>query len=368
MMTTNFDFITDEEFRETLEKDYAEMIKAFDAKAWKATHVLSGSIAEALLIDSLISSGHSSKEEALKLDLGKAVSLSKDNKLISQKTADLTSAIKGYRNLIHPGRSIRLKEKISDSSAEVAKALITIIVDEVAKKKRDQYGYTAEQIATKMENDSSAIGILSHLLNKSNAHELERLMTKILPERYVFYKSQPEGAPEHVFESLETCFRAAFGKAPDQSKQRIAAWFVRLFSNESDDVISSYGITFFRCEDLANVTKENATMTKQYLLSRLDKDKSSNLLNALKGIGAFIEADDIQLFVDGLISPYAYSKSQVSAERLKDEWVYLDKKMEQLVLKRIDDWINHLNERDRPTIAEKIEKLKNELENYEIPF
>src|ERR1043166_4837844 len=54
-----FDFVSDERFRESLESDYLEIQRCLDAEAWKAVHVLAGSIVEAVLIDYLLSVNHS---------------------------------------------------------------------------------------------------------------------------------------------------------------------------------------------------------------------------------------------------------------------------------------------------------------------
>jgi len=95
----SFDFISDENFRSSLETDFAEIKKCIDVKAWKAVHVLAGSIIEAVLIDYLLAEGHVNRAEALKMDFGKAITLGKDKNILSPKTTDLTSVIKEYRNL-----------------------------------------------------------------------------------------------------------------------------------------------------------------------------------------------------------------------------------------------------------------------------
>jgi len=78
------------------------------------------------------------------MDFGEALNVCKEKKVILSKTAALSGVVKGYRNLIHPGCLIRLNGTISRSSAEVARALVSIVVDEVEKRKRKNYGYTAE--------------------------------------------------------------------------------------------------------------------------------------------------------------------------------------------------------------------------------
>jgi len=162
----SFEFITDERFRNSLESDYAEMCKCMEADAHKAVHVLAGSLIEALLIDCLLASGYAghTENELCRMDFAPLVTLCKSQSILTQKTEDLSSVVRTYRNLIHPGRLVRLDETVGKNGAVVAKTLVEIIVDEVAKRKRETYGYTAEQILTKVENDISSISIISHLL------------------------------------------------------------------------------------------------------------------------------------------------------------------------------------------------------------
>ena len=47
-MATKLDFMASDEFRDVLEADLKEMRACFESNAWKATHVLAGSIVEAV--------------------------------------------------------------------------------------------------------------------------------------------------------------------------------------------------------------------------------------------------------------------------------------------------------------------------------
>jgi len=49
-----FDFVTEPSFRASLESDYRELIRCLEGGAWKAVHVLAGSVVEAILGDYLI--------------------------------------------------------------------------------------------------------------------------------------------------------------------------------------------------------------------------------------------------------------------------------------------------------------------------
>lgn len=131
-----FDFIRGEDFRTSLEGDYKELLGCLKVKAWKATHVLAGSIIETVLVDFLIASNykHKTSIDPLKMDLGQAIAACKKEGILSEKTEQLASAIKSYRNLIHPGRKIRLGEEVDENSSKVAQALVDIVIKEVSAK------------------------------------------------------------------------------------------------------------------------------------------------------------------------------------------------------------------------------------------
>ncbi|HYT42010.1 MAG TPA: hypothetical protein VEP90_06670, partial [Methylomirabilota bacterium] len=132
-----FDFINGEEFRISLERDYQELNSAMQAKAWKTVHVLSGSIIEAILIDYLVTSEYQKKSSSdpLKMTLAQAISACRQENVLSEKTEHLSHVVRTYRNLIHPGRSVRLGETANEQGAIIAHALIEIIVEEIAANK-----------------------------------------------------------------------------------------------------------------------------------------------------------------------------------------------------------------------------------------
>jgi hypothetical protein len=74
----NVSFITHEEFRLALGADQAELIRCLEGRAWKAVHVLAGSITEAVLLDYLIATEYQKRptEDLLRLTLHEAIAAS----------------------------------------------------------------------------------------------------------------------------------------------------------------------------------------------------------------------------------------------------------------------------------------------------
>ncbi len=343
---TSFDFITDEDFRISLEKDFKELNSCIQVGAYKAAVVIAGSIVESVLIDYVIAENIVSREDALKMDFGKVLTLCKDKKIISQKTSDLSSAIKGYRNLIHPGRALRLNENVDKDSADVSKALVNIVLSEVEKQKKENYGYTAEQIVSKIRNDSNVVAVLPLLIKKTNVIELERLMFKYLPEAYTKELSNDgyfDASSEHVEPALISCFRLAFDAVDEEVKKKVAKWFAKLYNEGSDQVISGYGTAFIRISDMKRISKDDAIFVKQHLLGRLNNNVDELILDSLFGIGSFLEKSDVQKFIDPIVI-FICQTSILQTSLIKvfalfmNESLNIDNEIQKEIMNRLERW------------------------------
>jgi hypothetical protein len=366
-----FDYITSDEFRKSLESDYQEISRCFDAGAWKAVHVLAGSIIEAVLLDYISAEGFTSHDEALKMDLGTAINLCKDKKVISSRTSDLSSVIKSYRNLIHPGRLIRQQENIDKNSAEVARALVAIVVDEIEKQKRDKYGYTAEQIVVKIRRDSSVDTVISDIIKKANPKEIEKLLMKILPKAYM-ESSQEFDEIKHLPKSLSICFRTAFEQSSEELRKKVSDDFPRIIKEESDQFLFSYGKLFFRAADMQYLSQEDIEITKKYLLGRLESDPEG-WISTLIGIGKYISEGEVNKFTDPLIriiNGVDNEDSGESKKRLIEESKTMSNDLQLKVTARLNDWIfAYRRKRNEKAIA-KTENIKSSIDPSigDIPF
>ncbi len=100
--------------------------------------------------------------------------------LISSKSKDLSSVVRNYRNLIHPGREIRTKEDFDYETAIVSFSLVKIILKEIKENYVKKYGYRAEDIFNKITVDSSTYSIYNKLILKLNEHEQMRLASLLV--------------------------------------------------------------------------------------------------------------------------------------------------------------------------------------------
>lgn len=178
----NFDYITDQTFRTILTRDFEELNKCVEAKASKSVLILSGSIIESILTDYFSNFPITGVDPAkvLKMDLATLLDLATEHKLIRQSTKELSTVIKNYRNLIHPGREIRKNEKFDYNSAIVAKSLLNIVLNEIKENYLNNLGYSATEILSKLENDSITQPIFEKILTKLHKSEKEKLYNHLI--------------------------------------------------------------------------------------------------------------------------------------------------------------------------------------------
>ena len=311
-----FDFINGEDFRLSLEADYQELNLAMQANAWKTVHVLAGSIIEAILIDYLVTSDYQKKSSSdpLKMTLAQAILACRQENVLSEKTEHLSHVVRSYRNLIHPGRSVRLGEIANEHGAIIAHALIEIIVEEIAANKKQNYGYTAEQIITKLEQDYTAIAILEHLLKETSEYEMERLLLSVIPKQY-FHFMNLEDEPQDLLSSLVTCYRLSFRAVSKEIKGKVAKHFVKIIKEESSS--NAWRYAFFRGQDIEYLSAEEASLIKQHFLSILKVPIMDELLQATEGIGAFLTPEEAHIFVYPFINSIAqYENVYIEENRL----------------------------------------------------
>ncbi len=357
-----FDFISGEDFRFSLEKDYQELNSAMQVGAWKAVHVLAGSIIEAILVDYLVASGYQ-KKNPLNMSLSEAITACKEEKILSEKTEQISHAIRSYRNLIHPGRLIRLGEIANENGARIAQALVEVVVGEVAETRREKYGYTAEQIVRKIESDPSTTAILEYLLKSTNEFEKERLLLNVIPQEYFHLAALDEEATAKALSSLTLCFRIVFENASEETKRKVAKNFVKVLKEESQTVVQAHQKWFFKGKDLAYLSPEEAQLVKHYLFSVLKKDVTSTLLKAMEGIGENLIIEDVSNLMNPIIiSMTDFNDEHISISQAKTfldaEYPKMNKEVKELVLERLDknNWIIN-NE----IFIEEMEKIRDHL-------
>jgi len=140
----------DPEYRKQLRLDMSSMDQALRNGEWKAATVLAGSLLEALLlwaigkkepaaVSAAISALKAEKKVSDKLGddpttwhLPHYLQVAEHLQLIKGNTVSSCAIAKDFRNLIHPGREIRLKQKCNRGTALSAVAAVEHVVSDLA--------------------------------------------------------------------------------------------------------------------------------------------------------------------------------------------------------------------------------------------
>lgn len=285
-----FDFVTSDELRASLLSDYSELNSCMERKAWKAVHVLAGSIIEAVLVDYLLASDYQkrTKQDPLKMEFAALIKACRAEGVLSERTEQLSHVLRGYRNLIHPDRQVRLGDPIDGNTATVAHAIISMIALEVSTNRSRSYGYTAEQILTKVEADPGSVDVLHHLLADTKEVEKERLLRSVLPGRYMLVVDQnPFEAVfpiEQATDCLSKAYRKVFESASEKTRRSALSEYIRLLKEGSGDTIRNFDAAFLWGEDLDYVKDGDLQLVKDHLFSALKKEDVWKLSPALDGI------------------------------------------------------------------------------------
>lgn len=347
----NFDFITGDDFRASLEADYRELVVCMEASAWKSVLVLAGSIVETLLIDYLVASDYQKRanKDPLKIELADAIAICKQEGVLKPRTADLCSAVRSYRNLIHPGRAVRLNDQVDADGAKIAASLVGVIAREIATLRQQTYGLTADQIVSKLERDASSAAIVSHLLAEMNPIERERLLLRVLPAKY--FDAAPRIPEDEYDESrknaflkrLTDCFRLTFDAAPSELKQRVVSRYAKVIREDNEYQVLTYGLAFFRSVDLAFVEAPQRDVIREHILGRFKDGVTENHLRLAAGIEKYLDLKAVLSWIDPIIRKVA-STATPDAERamlrqyLVRGYVNMPQDIADRVLRRLKEW------------------------------
>jgi len=346
----DFDFITDEQFRRSLVSDYKELKECQEAGSWKAIYVLAGSIVEAMLIEYLVITGiRPNGKSPLEIDLAKAIEACQEASVIQPDTASLCTVIRGYRNLIHPGRVIRLGQSITREGAHIAINLVSLIANEVSERRKANYGQTAEQIVKKVRSDQHSLVLLPSLIAETNEHERTKLIETTILEAYAAEESFIPS--EDILERLRQCYRQVMESLPEATRRKSIERFAQSIRNDSIEKIQSFGDSFFSAKDLNLLSAKEAALVVKHLLTRLDDNSvgiTPQFLKSIIGIGKFIPADEVGKFADILIKVARRKNiSEDVMQFLTSEYDNVpDEQSKDAMTRRIKIWVDFANEKN----------------------
>jgi hypothetical protein len=364
----SFDFISSDDLRKSLDSDYAELMKAITASMWKSACILAGSIAEAILMDYIAVVGNCNAEvenlavpniglqklidAAIGVDVvageqspdagwefaqlaDKGAAARKSGTSRSLRTVyAMSSAVADFRNLIHPGRELRLKEHVDENLASAARAFTLLLCSDLSKESAARYPYRAEDVIKKAEKDVGARTVLETMLGKTKPSEVTRLLTEVGPRAFLGNFHAPENLGEEMFPNQDSiddedvdkynslCRVAKIDQAADAQTYRLA--FARgsrvqkgmamhaiaeLLKTENSPAVVAIEAELLQVSGLECASDEDRNLIVGDIVDRIcSKSAGKELLDSATGIGQWLSPERGAEFVEALLDKRFWSK------------------------------------------------------------
>lgn len=269
-----FPLVRNREIKQILISDYRDLQGCLEDGLWKPAVVLAGSIIEAVLFDFLVSEG-TKVEEISGLTLGGLISRARTNSVIDEKTEKISSAIKDYRNLIHPGRSFVDGVSADRATAEIANALLSLVLDDISKKRMASPSKTAADVFSAILSDPSKIHIAKFLVAPLSDDEFRIFLLELIPEALINeYSSSELETDETRIALLRRLFHSVYHESSPEIQTAVAERYVRVLKDEAETVVSVHTNYLFTVEYLLYLNVDAKKMVKEHMKGRL---KSGNL-------------------------------------------------------------------------------------------
>jgi hypothetical protein len=374
---------------------------------WKSACVLAGSIAEAALIDYITVLGDcSASEEELtapcesltKLidaaigidslanslrpptgwglkeltDAGEKARKS-DSESAFRTSYLMSSAVASFRNLIHPGRSLRLKERVDENTSLAARAFVDRLLDDLRMESASRYPYTADDLLAKAHKDDSAQTVLVDMTHKTRPAEITRLLADVAPNAFVEDLDHLKELSEEARAALDGWdeddireYKMRYGSAEADRKadvrvlqlvldrstqeQRIAGLhaIARLLKNQDSTTIVAIETELFRISDLDYAANDDRKLIIGDVLDRIcSKSADRSLLESVVGIGRWISPDRASEFAKALLDKRFLPRVEADVRRaafnlLDSEYWNMSEETQKPVYRAVEEYRDHM--------------------------
>lgn len=262
--TIDLSFVSDDKLRQMVERDDWELQQCLQHELWKSAIVLAGSLVEAVLVDYFLTISTTKRlpQQVLKADLATLTEWAESEALISPQTKQLSTVLRHYRNLIHPGRERREEQDCDGETAQVANILLGKIAGAIGDEYATRRGPTAEQVLSKLKTDPAFAEVFEHTVDKMLPIDRVRLFRAIPAE---LLRGNPTVA---VVKTLVRSHDSLKRHVPSYEKQtQIESAYDCIESSSRQDAVL-YLSLFVSDLNLLSVDKADAVI--RYLLGTLD--------------------------------------------------------------------------------------------------
>lgn len=300
-MNPLFYTVRDPRLRRVLESDYAELQLALKSQMSKASLVLAGGIVEAVLINYLLVIGYEHPPKGIdprSMQLGDLIAACEQEGALTAETATFCQVLREYRNLIHPGRSVRMEVLADDSRVKVAEQLVERVLGQVDERARRRPEWAAEAALDAILNGDRGDGDAAarYRLRRLSPSEAERLVVEVLPERFALELSaEPDIHEDPWIEFAElsrACFWVGMTMVSAPAKTEAARRLMRELENDPANA-SEWLVFFFSPDLLAVLDEEERRDCLGFVLESVEEMLHGDWhIGLLRDVGPYLSASD----------------------------------------------------------------------------
>lgn len=314
-LSDKFQFVSNYSLRQGLLSDIEELDASITSKSWKAAVVLAGSIIEALLVDFVESRKLPGSRDAKEMGLGDLVVVAKKAGFLESPTCFHVDGLREYRNLVHPGRSLRLQSWVTEERARLSQSLVAIVSKEIeAYSKKNPL--PSERLLQSLEDDPDKVSILGHLLAGMRPEDIETFLISEVPLRYFDVATSSATimncTTEQSKDLLVRAYDLAFASASPESQKRAIVDIVNTFKSGSDVDVQYYAFPFLKSSNLNLASPSDACVVRDYLMSFIRPSGiSARNLRVWQGLEVFLTSkEEVERFVGAMVSAMLQAKSE----------------------------------------------------------
>jgi hypothetical protein len=302
------------------------------------------------------------------MTLGGLITRAKAKSVINEKTEKISSAIKDYRNLIHPGRSLADGVSADQATAEIANALLSLVLDDISKIRMASTTPTAADVFGAILSDPSKMHIAKYLVAPLPTDEIRILLLELIPEALIDeYSTSDLEIDDARVGLLKRLFHVVYQSASPEVQTAVAERYVKVLMDSPEVVVSVHSNYLFTVEFLIYLGGDEKNIVKEHMKGRLS---SGNLeaedLPLYESISYHFDETEIfdilQIFFRGL----GYTKSDVDAHKFA-KWIeeeyetYCNASQQPKVKELAKAWARLFADKTNPMASARILNLRRKL-------
>jgi hypothetical protein len=356
--------IRDRRLRALIDSDSRELEVAVREHLYKSALVLAGGIVEALLTNYLQVVGYRHPPKGTdpnKMRFEDLIAASKLQGGLSSEAAAVCAALKGYRNLVHPGRVMRENVMPDRDRAVLAANAVELVLKDVHTRLRNRPEWAAERVLDDAEDPLVTGAEIRRRVRSLCDLDRRRLLVEVVPQRVAEARPVDDEDAFLIGRACHVCFWEAWKGASEQWRREAAAEVVRLAAEgPNGDMVAD---NLYSVGLLEYLSPDDRPLVIDYLIALADHQTKSGQgrLVDLSGCGRYVDDEQVKRFVT-VLAQAALSKSHLiaaaAAKTLVEEAQTIPDAYRRVVTETIDDLVETCRREGRTNAAAKLSDVR----------